>query len=63
LREKTITLTGDDAEFMYNQLLARKYVFQEQLKNWDSINNTSEVKRCNNAIIRIDNLLNQILNG
>ena len=63
MREKTISLTRYDAEFMYNQLLARKYVFQEQLKNWDSVNNTSEVERCSNAIIRIDNLLNQILNG
>lgn len=59
---KKITLSKDEVDFIYYQLLARKEYFEEDMAFWAEKKDTKEVLRCAKAIEKIDELNKKILN-
>ena len=61
--DKTITLTKEERDIIYFQLSARKDYFEEDMMNWAKKGDTSEVKRCFNAMQKIEDVMNKIINS
>ncbi|UNH58472.1 hypothetical protein OEJ84_22860 (plasmid) [Bacillus subtilis] len=60
---KTLTLTKEESDLLYYQLLARKEYFEEDMVFWAKRKDVKEVERCSKVIDHINDLLVKILNG
>jgi hypothetical protein len=62
MKTKSIDFSKDELDLMYWQLTARKQQFEEDMMFWAEKKDVNEVKRCSNAISKIESLIAKIIN-
>jgi hypothetical protein len=59
--DKQIKLTQEENAFLYYQLLARKNHFEEDMLEWATKKDVTEVQRCAKAVDQIEKLMLRLL--
>jgi hypothetical protein len=59
--DKQVKFTQEEVKFLYYQLLARQHYFEEEMFEWASKKDATEVQRCAKAIDQIKTLMLRLL--